>query len=165
MLLDTSSCKYAGHIVFNSNSLYICHLQSVSVNGTFPGCWETDHTVTILQNWSFLRSSTSGLPSPELARLWCFIATIIVRLLAFKAVEDVSRGKWKYVTNPEILSEFQQIFLNKHLSYYCRLLVEFQISKKVDFDKFCSLFSLYRSIHLQKCSLCHSRSLAIILDF
>lgn len=97
------------------------------------------------------------------ARLLVFVATVVARLLVYKAtseVENVSKnsGKVKYRSGCYSY-KIQLFFFNKHSSHCCEPLIDFQSSKKVDFDSFCQDFCcFYGGMECQRLLPCHSRN-------
>lgn len=57
------------------------------------------------------------------------MATLTLRVLVFEELGDVDwiYGNLKYAPELDVLFEMQLFFQNKHSSYYCKLLVNFQV--------------------------------------
>lgn len=61
------------------------------VDKAFPGSYQTGQTVTVLWVGSFLESFKPILPLLVAFRLLVFIATVILRVLVFKATVELGR--------------------------------------------------------------------------
>lgn len=109
------------------------------VNRSFPGTFQTGQIVIILRGWDFLRSYKTSVPLQGL-RGCCFSQLQWLRGSQFSRLSrncgDVDGDRSLKATNPAVLIASQQFCLNKHSQNCCNPLVNFQSSKKVDFDIF-----------------------------
>lgn len=109
----------------------------------------------------FFREHQTHLHSLVAARLLVFTATLVVRLLVFKAM--AVRGGWELdklkCHSCVFLWHSVIFFLNKCSSYCGKPLVNFRSSKKVNFDHVFHCFCCFcRELDLWRPLLCYPRT-------